>query len=401
MKYKSVRQKNDGRKRNTNSATKKHMRRKKAITAIRSSSLDFTFLAVVLLLLAIGLVMVFSSSSPMAYASAMTHHDSFYYFKRQFVWAILGLGAMFFMSEYDYKKLGPRAPLILLVSIILLVLVALIGTEVNGAKRWLGITSSFGFQPSEFAKIAVVIFFSYSLSRNKDNLKYFWSGLIPYLAIVGIFAALLLLEPHLSCTLLIGITSVLILFAAGAKFGHFLILGAPVLAALAGIIIVSPYRRDRLFAFMNPFSDPLGKGYQIIQSLFAIGSGGIFGLGLGQSRQKYLYLPEPQNDFIFSILCEEMGLFGAAVVIILFVVLIWRGIRIALKAGDLFGSLLAFGFTSLIAVQAFINIAVVTSSVPATGMPLPFFSYGGTSLLFTLASMGIVLNVSKHTKTLR
>ncbi|MDR1391795.1 MAG: putative lipid II flippase FtsW [Clostridiales bacterium] len=365
---------------------------------MKNKPVDYIFLTTILILLAIGLVMVFSSSSPTAFANKTTNHDSFYYLKKQFVWAIIGLLSMFSVSNYNYKNIGKKSILFVFVSLVLLVMVTIIGTEVNGAKRWLGFTSSFGFQPSEFAKIAILIFFSYSLSKNKDNLKYFWKGLVPYLVIVGIFAALLLLEPHFSCTLLIASTAISVLYIAGARVSHFLILSAPILIGISGIIIFSPYRRDRLFAFLDPFSDPLGKGYQIIQSLYAIGSGGIFGLGLGQSRQKYLYLPEPQNDFIFSILCEELGLVGSTLVIFLFIILIWRGFRIASKTPDLFGSLLACGITTLIAIQTFTNIAVVTSSIPATGMPLPFFSYGGTALVFTLSSMGIILNISRNIK---
>jgi cell division protein FtsW len=339
--------------------------------------------------------MVFSASSPTAFSSKATNFDGFYYLKRQIVWAFFGVFAMFFMANFDYRKLARLGLHALFASVILLLAVLIIGTEVNGAKRWLGLTRTFGFQPSELAKVAVILFFAHNLSRNREKIKNFWTGLFPHLAIIGVFALLLLLEPHLSCTLLIAVTGSIMLFVAGARVTHFLMLGAPVLIGLAGIIIGSPYRRDRMFAFLNPFSDPLGKGYQIIQSLYAIGSGKLFGLGLGQSRQKYLYLPEPQNDFIFSIICEELGLFGAAIVIFLFALLLWRGLRIASSAPDMFGCLLCTGFTTLIAVQALTNIAVVTSSIPATGMPLPFFSYGGTALVFSLASMGVILSVSR------
>lgn len=359
-------------------------------------SVDFILLGSVLILLMLGMVVLYSASSPTAYLNEATHHDSFYFMKRQMIWGIIGVFGMFFFSNVNYKKLGKKSLLVFAISITLLVCVILFGIRINGAKRWLGLTSTLGFQPSEFAKIANVIFLAFSLSKNKDNLKYFWAGLFPYLIIIGLYAALLMLEPHFSCTLIIAATAVCLLFIAGAKIKHFVILSLPVIVGLSCAIIFAPYRMKRLLTFFNPFSDPSDNGYQIIQSLLAIGSGGIFGRGLGQSRQKYLYLPEPQNDFIFSILCEELGLIGAIFTIFMFLILIWRGIRIASNINDLFGSFLVSGFTSIIAIQFLTNIAVVTSSIPATGMPLPFFSYGGTALVFTLISVGIMLNVSKY-----
>jgi cell division protein FtsW len=355
---------------------------------------DFGFFLLVMILLSFGLIMVFSASSASAFYSK---NDSFFFVKRQLVWAILGLFTMFFMASYDYRKLGKMSFPLLLISIILLIAVCIVGIEINGAKRWLGV-GGLTFQPSEVAKLAVIIFFSYSLSKNKNKIKLFFSGLVPYLLILAVIAALLMLEPHLSGTGVIFLTGVIILFVAGAKIYHFVLLSVPVIGAVIAAVVTSEYRWKRVTAFLDPFEDKMGSGWQIIQSLYAIGSGGLFGLGLGRSRQKFLYIPEPHSDFIFSILCEELGLVGAVTVIMLFVLLIWRGIKIALNAQDSFGSLLATGIITLIAVQVLINIAVVTSSMPVTGMPLPFFSAGGSSLVFIMASMGIVLSISRYSK---
>ncbi len=362
-----------------------------------AGTMDFQFLIIVYILVAFGLIMVLSASSPTAYAHAVSNNDSLYYFKRQFLWMIVGTVGLVFCANFDYKKLGKLSTLVLLGSLGLLVLVLIpgVGTTRNHATRWL-----FGFQPSEAAKFAVILFFSYSLSKNYQNLKYFWKGLVPYLLVVGVFAALLMLEPHFSCTMLIAFTAVLLLYTAGAKVKHFLLLGAPAIPAIGALIYFEPYRMARVTSFLDPFADIQGDGWQIVQSLYAIGSGGLFGVGLGKSRQKFLNIPEPQNDFIFSILAEELGLLGAILLVVLFMLLIIRGIRIASKAPDLFGTLLATGIIGLIAIQTILNIAVVTSSMPVTGMPLPFFSYGGTALAINMAEMGIVLNISRQSKTL-
>ena len=241
------------------------------------------------------------------------------------------------------------------------------------------------------------MFFAVSLSKNYKVLKKF-GGLLLYLAILGIFALVIMMEPHFSCTMLILSSAAIMLFVAGAEWKHILTLAVPGIVGIVGMVIAAPYRLKRVTTFLDPFKDIRGDGWQIVQSLYAIGSGGIFGAGIGQSRQKYLNIPEPQNDFIFAIVCEELGLVGAIIVIALFAFLIYRGIKIAMEAPDLFGTLLTVGIISLIAIQALVNIAVVTSSMPVTGMPLPFFSYGGTALAITMAEMGIVLNVSKHRK---
>ena len=357
-------------------------------------SFDFGFFLTVMILLSFGLIMVFSASSASAFYSV---GDSYFFVKKQLMWTVVGLFVMFFMTSYDYKKLGKLALPILGVSIILLIAVPFIGNEVNGAKRWLGF-GGLSIQPSEVAKLAIIIFFSNSLAKRHDKLKFFFKGLVPYLCIIGVFAGLLMLEPHLSGTGVIFLTGVILLFTAGARIWHFVVMAVPVIVGVAAAIMVAPYRMKRVTTFIDPFQDKLGDGWQIIQSLYAIGSGGLFGLGLGRSRQKFLYIPEPHNDFIFSIICEELGLIGAITVIVLFLILIWRGIKIAVNAPDVFGSLMATGIISLIAVQVVINIAVVTSSMPVTGMPLPFFSAGGSSLVFLMAGIGIVLNISRYSK---
>ncbi len=362
-------------------------------------SVDTQFLAAIYILLSFGLLMVLSASSPIAYASSATNHDSFYYFKKQLMWACLGTVAMFITANYDYKKLKNWAfpALALSVLLLLLVLVPGIGRKINDARRWIYL-GPINFQPSEVAKITTIIFFSYSLSKNYKELSSFGVFLM-YIGIIGVIALIIMMEPHFSCTMLIAATACILLLVAGAKIKHFVILGCCALPAIVLMIVKAPYRLARVVTFLNPFEDIQGSGWQIVQSLYAIGSGGIFGAGLGQSRQKYMNIPEPQNDFIFSILAEEFGLLGAILVVVMFIFLIVRGIKIALNAPDLFGTLLATGIVAMIAIQAIVNIAVVTSSMPVTGMPLPFFSYGGTALAITMAEMGIVLNISRHNKS--
>ncbi len=361
-------------------------------------SVDIQFLAAIYILLAFGLLMVLSASSPIAYASSSTNHDSFYYFKKQLMWACLGTVAMFVTANYDYKKLKNWAFPALVLSIVLLVLVLIpgIGRKINDARRWIYL-GPINFQPSEVAKITTIMFFSYSLSKNHKELNRFGVFLM-YIGIIGVIALIIMKEPHFSCTMLIAATACILLLVAGAKIKHFVILGFCALPGVGLMIAMAPYRLARVVTFLDPFKDIQGSGWQIVQSLYAIGSGGIFGVGLGQSRQKYMNIPEPQNDFIFSILAEEFGLLGAILVAMMFIFLIVRGVKIALNAPDLFGTLLATGIVAMIAIQAIVNIAVVTSSMPVTGMPLPFFSYGGTALAITMAEMGIVLNISRHQK---
>lgn len=359
--------------------------------------LDRMLLLDIIILVVFGLITVFSASAP---AASAYQNNPYYYIIRQAIFAVMGFGAMWVLSHFDYHNFERFAFVILLGAFLLLFAVYIpgIGQVRNNARRWINIGIS-TLQPSEVAKVAIIIYFAYSLSLIKDTIKEFRGGLLRYLIILGLFSGVLLKEPHLSATLVICAVGCIMLMTAGARFSHFAALAACALPVLAYMIYKEPYQLARITTFLNPFEDVTGDGFQVVNSLYAIGSGGIFGLGLGMSRQKFLYLPEPQNDFIFAIVCEELGWFGAALVLILFGILIWKGYRIAQEAPDMFGTLLATGITSLVAIQVAVNVAVVTSSVPVTGMALPFFSYGGTSLLILLSCMGILLNISRQTVT--
>lgn len=360
---------------------------------MRKREYDFWLLFTVIVLLALGTIMVFSASS---YNALNFMGNKYHYLIRQVIWVTLGLISMNIFSKLDYRRIALSSPVLMGISTVLLILVRIpgIGSKVNGSWRWFNF-GAFSFQPSEFTKIAMILFLSLSLSKNSHKLDKFFTGLVPYLIIVGIVDLLLYLEPHMSAIILVTLVSVVILFCAGARIWHFMLLAIP--ASIGGwILIVSDeYRVQRILSFMDPFKYAQDSGYQVINSLYAIASGSVFGRGLGKSLQKYLYLPEPHNDFIFPVLAEELGFVGAVTVIILFMLFIWRGLKISMNAPDMMGSLIAAGITSLVALEAVINIAVVTSTIPATGMPLPFFSYGGTSTLFLLTSIGILLNISK------
>jgi len=354
--------------------------------------IDYGIFYTVALLLTIGVVMVYSASS---YYAMFINKDSMYYLKRQLISAIIGVGAMAFMMCFDYHKLRKYTIGIMIVSIVLLIAV-LFSSEVNGAQRWIQV-GGFSFQPSDLVKYVVVLFLAMSLEVKGEGVKKFISGILPYLAVSGFYAAFVLAEKNLSIASVIMIVTFIVLFAAGGKIKHLFGLVAPVLVAAALFFTISTdYRRARMLNFINPWKDPTGNGYQLIQSFYALGAGGITGLGLGQSRQKTLYMPEPHNDFIFSIIGEELGLIGCICIITLFIIFIWRGISVAMKARDTYGTLLAIGITSVIAVQSLINIAVVTGSMPVTGVPLPFISYGGTALLMNMTAVGILLNISRQ-----
>ena len=353
---------------------------------------DFLLFMTVLILLCLGTIMVFSAGAPHA---SNEMGDTYHFIKKQLMFLPLAFFAMLVTMNIDYRILGKWSPVFLVGSIVLLILVLLFGQELNGAKRWF-IIGPLNFQPSETAKFSVILFFSYSISKRKNQLKSFFKGFFPYILILGIFGVLLLKEPHLSGTIVIFGTACVILFAAGAKIWHFLLLSIPAIPGLVALIILFPYRMKRFVSFLDPFADMQGDGYQVVQSLYAIGSGGLFGRGLGKSMQKFLYIPEPYNDFIFAVLAEEMGFIGVVAVLLLFLVFIWRGVKIAVNAPDVFGSLVAIGITSLVAIQVIINVAVVTSSMPVTGMPLPLFSYGGTSLVILMSGIGVLLNISRY-----
>lgn len=358
---------------------------------------DFILFITVLILLSLGLIMVFSASAPTA---EKEYKNIYHYINRQLGFAAIGIVAMLLAANYDYHKYGKKINWALMgASIVLLILVLVpgIGSEANGSWRWIEI-AGFRFQPSELTKMALILFFAYSLSKRKKPLNSFFTDLMPYLFITGLIALLLLLETHLSATIIMISISMVILFAAGAKLRHFALLIAPVCALVVAVISFTDYMTPRINSWLDPWSDPRGDGYQTIQSLYAIGSGGLFGRGLGQSLQKFLYVPEPHNDYIFSILAEELGFIGVLAVLLLFMIFIWRGIKIAVHAPDLYGSLIATGITALIAVQSLFNVAVVTNTVPPTGVSLPFFSSGGTALVLYMAEVGILLNISRYSK---
>ncbi|QEK11952.1 stage V sporulation protein E [Crassaminicella thermophila] len=359
----------------------------------KKKSSDFTLLLTVLILVIIGIIMVFSSSH---YYALSKMNDSYHFLKRELMWATLGLLGMFFTMNFDYWKYKKLAPYAYIFSIILLILVLTpLGMEINGAKRWLGV-GGFTIMPGEVAKICGIIFAANYLSRKPEKIKKFLQGVVPCLFIIGIYFSLIILQPNLSTAVTISGIIGCMMFVAGMRWAHVSLMGLSGVGLLVVLILLEPYRMRRLTGFLDPFADPQGTGYQVIQSLLALGSGGLFGVGLGKSIQKYLYIPEPQNDFIFAIIGEELGFVGCVTVIILFLLLIWRGVRIAINAPDLFGCLLATGVTSMVAVQVIINIAVATSSMPVTGIPLPFISWGGNSLAIFMSAIGILLNISRY-----
>ncbi|RRJ66660.1 stage V sporulation protein E [Paenibacillus oralis] len=357
---------------------------------------DFWLMASILGLLAIGIVMVYSAGSVLAFHD---YGDSFYFVKRQLLFAVLGLVAMFLLMNFDYRLLRKYAKVGLVICFALLVIVLIpgIGVVRGGARSWLGI-SSFGIQPSEFMKLGMILFLSYFLSQEGYKITNFTKGLLPPLGVIGLAFGLIMLQPDLGTgTVMLG-ASLLIVFTAGARILHLAGLAGLGALGFVGLILAAPYRLQRITAFLDPWSDPLGAGYQIIQSLYAIGPGGLAGLGLGMSRQKYSYVPEPQTDFIFSILAEELGFIGGLLVLLLFLILVWRGMRVAMTIDDTFGSLLAVGIVGMVAVQVVINIGVVIGLMPVTGITLPLISYGGSSLTLMLTALGILLNLSRYAR---
>ena len=355
-------------------------RKEKSYSSFVNNPIDFTLLITILLLLSIGLIMVLSASSPSALAES---GNSYSFFSKQLIFAILGIIAMLFISKIDYRFYQKFYKHAWWIALILLALVLIVGRTVNGAKRWIYVTETLSIQPSEMVKMLMIIFYAGILVKNRDELPFYGKGFVKQMCFLVPIIGLLLLEPHFSASIvIIGIYSIMMIIA-GCKFWHFLVTGGIVgIPAMIFLIVKEPYRLQRVITFLDPWKDATGDGWQVIQSLYAIGSGGLFGAGLGESKQKYLYIPEPHNDFIFSILGEELGFIGCAIVLILFAIFIWRGVLIAMKAPDMFGSLIAVGITALVAIQVIINVAVVTSSMPATGMPLPFFSYRRNSLIY-------------------
>lgn len=359
--------------------------------------IDFPLFIVILILLAIGVNMVFSAGM---YEDSQYYGDSYYHLKRQIVWAAMGITAMLFMASVDYKKLRSKRILSLgMIGTLILLIIVLLPTPIsisrNGASRWIGY-QSYNIQPSEIAKIVIILYTADYISRKGERMKKFGKGVLPILMMAAIYALLIIKEPNMSTCMIIMAVVVAMVFMGGAKVSHMIGLFAVGVAGAVGLIMVAPYRRARLLSFLDPWADPLDTGYQAIQSLYALGAGGFFGSGFGQSRQKLYYIPEAQNDFILSIIGEELGFIGVFIIIVLFAILIWRGMRIAINCRDKFGSLVAAGITTLIAVQSSINFLVVASFMPITGVTLPLISYGGSSLLFTMIMLGILLGISRY-----
>ena len=363
-------------------------------SAISRGAMDVPFLLLTLLLLAIGVVMVFSASFARAYYSAASNHNPSYYFTRQIVFALMGVAAMLVASRFPIGFYRRFAGPILATAVALLLLVLVGGTKVNGARRWFAI-AGVTFQPSEIAKIAVILFDATLICRFHSKMNTFRYGVLPFGIVAGLIVGLLILEPHLSASIIIIAITATMMFIGGARLIWFLIGGGAVGLGFFLVVNVLSYSSERISAWRDPFGDTGDTGYQIVQSLYAIGSGGLSGLGLGNSRQKYLYLPEEHNDIIFSVVCEELGFIGATLILILFALLIIRGYWLALHARDRYSFLVCTGITTLLALQVILNIAVVTNLIPCTGISLPFFSYGGTALLLQLAEMGVVLSISR------
>ena len=361
---------------------------------IQRGGVDLPFLVLVLILLVFGLVMMFSASYAMAFYRF--DGDSYHFISRQLLFAVVGLAAMVVASMVDYHIFHRLAWPIMGACLFLLVLV-LFMKPLNNATRWINV-GGFTLQPSEVAKFALVVLFAHMMSINFNKMKDWRYGLAPYLGIIGVIAILLILEPHLSCTVLICLIGATMMFVGGTDLRWFAV-GIAVVAVLLVIVANSEtliaYGGERIEAWLDPFADN-DTGYQTRQSLYAIASGGLLGTGVGNSRQKYLFLPEPHNDFVFSVCCEELGFVGAVIIILLFALLIWRGFVIAARARDRFGTLMAVGLIAQVGYQAALNIAVVTNTVPNTGISLPFFSYGGTALMMLLGEMGVLLSISRQ-----
>jgi cell division protein FtsW len=355
---------------------------------------DAVLFVVVLALLAIGLVMVYSASSVVAYA---TLQDSAYYLKRQAMWTVIGLAALWIARSVHYQRLrGLAVPLLIAAAVLLVaVLVPSIGRVAGGARRWI-VAGPVSFQPVEIAKLALVLYLAQFATRRGMSMQDFSRGVLPPLAVTGILAALVLKQPNAgSAFMLVGV-AMIVLFLGGARLVHLMLVGAAAAPAAALAVAAAHYRMQRLLAFLNPWQDPQGSGFNIIQSMLAFGSGGLFGVGLGASSQKFFYLPERHTDFIFAILGEELGLLGTGGVLLLFALFAYRGYRIARAAPDRFGALLAAGLTAMITGQALLNMGVTTGALPVTGVPLPLVSFGGSSLVMTMIEIGILSNISMY-----
>jgi len=337
--------------------------------------------------------MVFSASSVSA---SLDYNDAYYYLKKQLQWAAIGMACMVLAMKFNYNKLKLLGwPLFIIVLAGLVLVLTPLGIEVNGATRWLGIEPYFRVAPAEIAKITIIMFLARYLEVNIDNIKSFSKGLAPVLLYTALVCGLILAQNDLGTSFTLAGSVFLMIHVAGARLSHMALLTVSGISLVAGAVYLEPYRFNRIMAFLDPWQYPYDIGYQSIQSLYALGSGGLLGQGLGLSKQKYFYLPEEHTDFIFAVLGEELGFIGVAIVLTLFVLVAWRGYKIALNAPDIYGNLLAAGITTVIVFQAAINIGVVAGCLPVTGITLPFISYGGSSLVFSMIGIGLLLNVSR------
>ena len=365
---------------------------------VREKNFNKINLAIFLIVLGLGIfgcIMVYSASS---YVAQYRYGNPYFYLTKQIVGVALGAVAMFVFSKINYQKLKKFKWAGVIISVILLALVFIpvVGVENYGARRWINL-GFFTIQPSEFAKFAFVLFAAAYLSENYEKVGKF-KTLLPVLAVGTLFCILIILEPNMSITMCMGLIMLFMLFVGGARMKHFMILGVPAAAAVPVLILIEPYRIQRFMAFLNPWANPQGEGFQLIQSLYSLGSGNLFGVGLFNSRQKYMFLPFSESDFIFSIIGEELGFFGATILILVFAVLIFLLVKVAKNSRDRFGALLALGIASVIAIQVIINLCVVTGMIPPTGLPLPFISAGSTSIIVFMSAIGVCLNINKNSK---
>lgn len=356
--------------------------------------MDFTILLVITALCAFGLVMIFSASYYYAQHYSGANNDSFYYLKRQLIYLLLGYPVMLLVSMIDYRLIERLRSVFLAVSIILLIAVLIWGQDLNGGKRWLPV-AGITIQPSELAKFGLMIFMCSYMSRHRHEMNTFRFGMLPMLIAIGAIAGLVMLQPNMSMAVIIGFIGIVLLYLGGCDLKQLIVLGV---IGVVGVIVLAyaqPYRVARMTSFSNPESDPQGSGYQLLQSFYAIGSGGFFGKGLNNSYQKLLYMTYGESDFIFAILCEEFGFIGGLIVILMYAWIVFRGIVISMNCRNRFGSLLAAGISIVFGFQVFVNIGVVTGLLPTTGQSLPFISAGGTSLIVFLAAMGLLLSISR------
>ncbi|MBQ7140239.1 MAG: stage V sporulation protein E [Bacilli bacterium] len=363
---------------------------------LKKINFDLILFFAVIIISLFGVLMIYSSSSIWA---EYKFQDSFKYLKSQSLFLIVGIVLMLIISKFDYNKYKSKANLILGVCFLLLILVLIpgIGSVRNGSRSWFGI-GPFGIQPSEFTKLALIIFTAKYLEKNQKLVTDVKKGVFPILGLTLLAFGIIMLQPDFGTGTIIVMTIVCMLFVSGVKMGFFMKIGVVGIIGVVALIIAAPYRLARILSFVDPWKDPLGTGFQIIQSLYAIGPGGLLGMGLGNSIQKHFYLPEPQTDFIFSIISEELGFLGIIIVSTLFLTIIYRGIKISLNSKDLFGKYLGFGMIFQLSFQAILNLMVVVGLIPVTGVTLPFLSYGGSSLLITMVGMGILLNISRFQK---